>query len=77
MQGLSALITKRDNQKLMKAIMPAKRRNKGPGLTMGIHPRTLWPTELTTDGSDTANTTSDNDEDTVGDETVEEETVGE
>jgi hypothetical protein len=77
MQGLSALVTKRDNQKSMKAIMPEKKRNTGPGLTMGIHPRTLCPTELMTNGSDTANTTSDYDEDTVGDETVEEETVGE
>jgi hypothetical protein len=77
MQKLSALVTKHDNQKSMKAIMPEKRWNIGPGMTMDIHPRTLWPTELVTDGSDTANTTSDYDEDTVGDDTVGEETVDE
>jgi hypothetical protein len=46
-------------------------------LSMGIHPRTICPPEPMTDGSDTANTTLDDDEGTVGDETVGENTVGE
>jgi hypothetical protein len=75
MQGLIALVTKCDIQKAMNAIMPTKRRNTGSGQTMGILPITLCPPELINDGSDTANTTSDYDKYTDGDETVGEEPV--
>jgi hypothetical protein len=39
--------------------------------------KVLWKPELNTDGNDTVRTTSDYDEDTVRNETVGEDTVGE
>jgi hypothetical protein len=43
MQELSVLVTKRDIQKAMNAMLPAKRHKTGRGETSFIHPRTLCP----------------------------------
>jgi hypothetical protein len=70
MQGLSVLVTNHDIQKSTNAIIPIKTRNTGLVQTMGILPITLCPPELITDRSNTSNTTSEYDEDTVGNDTV-------
>jgi hypothetical protein len=70
MQELSVLVTKRDIQKAMNAMLPAKKHKTGRGETSCIHPRTIWLQGLLTDTSDRANPPPVHDEDTVGDYTA-------
>jgi hypothetical protein len=76
MQELSVIVTKRDIQKAMNAMLSDKRHKTGRGQTCSILPsRTLCPSGPITDGCDTANTTSDYDEGTVSDDTAVQEPV--
>jgi hypothetical protein len=72
MQELSVLVTKRDIQKAMNAMLPAKKHKTGRGETSHIHPRTLCLQGIRTDVSDRANPLSLHDEDTFGDDTTKE-----
>jgi hypothetical protein len=75
MQELSVLVTKRDIQKAMNAMLPAKRHKTGRGGTSSIHPRTLCAQGLLTDIRDMAEPPSDHDEDTSGDDTAQDESL--
>jgi hypothetical protein len=72
MQELSVLVTKSDIQKAMNAMLPAKKHKTGRSETSRIHPRTLCLQGLLTDISDRENPPSFHDEDTFGDDTVQE-----
>jgi hypothetical protein len=73
MQELSVLVTKRDIQKAMNAMLPAKIHKTGRGETSRIHPRTLCLQGLRTEVSDRANPPPVHDEDTFRDYTAQEE----
>jgi hypothetical protein len=69
---LSVLVTKRDIQKAMNAMLPAKKTQDGKGERSLIHPRNLCLQGILTDISDRANPPSVHDEDTFGDDTAQE-----
>jgi hypothetical protein len=75
MQELSVLVTKRDIQKTINAILPAKKHKTGRGETSRIHPRTLYLYEQRTDVRDRANPPSVYGEDTFGGNTAQEDPV--
>jgi hypothetical protein len=73
MQELSVLVTKRDIQKAMNAMLPAKKHKTVRGETSRIQPTTLYLHDH--DVSDTEDPPSVYGEDTFGDNTAQEDPV--